>query len=187
MGRPVLPRKDSMEKTLGFLDFVQAVAIRTIRRERSVPLPKIREAVERAEKVYKLTNIFARPHCTVLFDGDIHIYPEGCDSPVQITGKRLNQMGMRPIVEPYQRDLSFDVNGLARLFTAFKFEDQSVIIDPAVRFGEPYVKSCGYAARTFYDAVLSEGGITEAAKAFDVPSQAVEAAYRYYDSLPIAA
>jgi uncharacterized protein (DUF433 family) len=187
MGRAVLPRNDEHEKTLGFLDFVQAIAIRTIRRDRNVPLPKIREAVERAEKEFKLTNIFARPHCTVLFMGDIFIYPKDGDSPVQVTGKRPNQLAIKPLVEPYQRDLAFDDEGLARLFTAFKYGSEEVVIDPAVRFGEPYVPSCGYSARTLHDAVLSEGGFNEAAKAFGVSNEAVEVAFRYYDSLATAA
>jgi hypothetical protein len=39
MGRAVLPRSDAHEKTLGFfLDFVQAIAIRIIRREQWVPV-----------------------------------------------------------------------------------------------------------------------------------------------------
>jgi hypothetical protein len=187
MGRAVLPPTGDGEKTLSFWDFVQAIAIRTIRRERKVPLSKIREAVERAERDYGLTNIFARPHQTVLFAGEIFIYPKDTDAPVQITGKKPHQMAMRPLVEPYQRDLAFDEQGLARLFTAFRFADQEVVIDPAVRFGEPYVPSCGYSARTLHDAVLSEGGVPEAAKAFGVSEEAVEVAFRYYDSLEAAA
>ena len=187
MGRAVLPPSGSEERTLSFWDFVQAMAVRTIRRERQVPLPKIREAVERAERDYGLTHIFARPHRTVLFAGDIFIYPKDTDAPVQITGKHPHQLALRPVVEPYQRDLAFDEQGLANLFTAFRFADQSVVIDPAVRFGEPYVASCGYTARTLHDAVLSEGGVTEAAKSFDVPEPAVEVAFRYYESLEPAA
>jgi uncharacterized protein (DUF433 family) len=187
MGRPVLPPSGSEEKTLTFLDFVQAMAVRAIRREKHVPLPKIRDAVAVAEKRYNLTHIFARPHCTVLFMGDIFIYPKDCDAPVQITGKRPHQMALRPLIEPFQRDLSFDEKGLANLFTAYRYADESVVIDPAVRFGEPCVPSCGYSARTLYDAVLSEGGVTEAAKAFGVAEAAVDVALRYYESLDLAA
>jgi hypothetical protein len=119
--------------------------------------------------------------------GDIFVYPKDTDAPVQITGKRPNQIALRPLVEPYQRDLAFDAQGLARLFTAFRFADQEVIIDPAVRFGEPYVPSCGHSARTLHDAVLSEGGVAEAAKAFGIGEPAVEVAFRFYDSLAVAA
>lgn len=187
MGRAVLPPSGTEEKTLTFLDFVQAMAVRAIRRERNVPLPKIREAVAVAESKYGLTHIFARPHCTVLFQGDIFIYPKDHEAPVQITGKLPHQMAMRPLVEPFQRDLSFDANGLANLFTAYRYANESVVIDPAVRFGEPCVPSCGYSARTLHDAVLSEGGVAEAAKAFDVPEAAVDVALRYYESLDLAA
>jgi uncharacterized protein (DUF433 family) len=187
MGRPVMPHENAGEKVLTFLDLVQAIAVRTIRHEYRVPLPKIREAVERAQRHYKLTNIFARPHCTVLFSGDIFIYPEGGVAPVQVSGKQPNQMGLKTVVELYQRDLSFDENGLAKLYSAFRYANAVVLMDPAVRFGEPYVEGCGYSARTLRDAVLSEGGVTEAAKAFGVSEEAVEVAYRYYDSLELAA
>lgn len=188
MGQAVMrPSSSREERTLSFLDLVQAMAVRDIRRVHKVPLPKIREAVQRAEADYQLSHIFARPHCSVLFEGDIFIYPKGEASPVQVSGKRPHQVALRPIVEAFQRDLSFDENGLARLFTAFRFADESVVMDPAVRFGEPCVTSCGYSARTLYDAVLSEGGVTEAARAFDVPEAAVDVALRYYESLALAA
>jgi uncharacterized protein (DUF433 family) len=187
MGRPVLPAAATEEKTLGFLDFVQALAVRDIRRVHKIPLPKIRAAVQRAEHDYRLTHIFARPHCSVLFDGDIFIYPEGESSPVQVSGKHPHQIGLRQIVEPFQRDLSFDERGLANLFTAYRYADEKVVIDPAVRFGEPCVPSCGYSARTLHDAVLSEGGVPQAAKAFGVPEAAVDVALRYYESLELAA
>ena len=187
MGKAVVPPSGMDEKTLSFWDLVQAMAVRAIRRERNVPLPKIREAVQRAEEHFGLTHIFARPHRTVLFAGEIFIYPEGQEAPVQLTGKRPHQLAMRPLVEPNQRDLAFDASGLATLFTAFRFADQSVIINPAIRFGEPFVESCGYSARTLYEAVLSEGGVNQAAKVFAVPEAAVDAAFRYYDSLPLAA
>jgi hypothetical protein len=188
MGKAVLPPSGSAEdRTLGFLDLVQAMAVRDIRRVHKVPLPKIREAVQRAEADYQLTHIFARPHCSVLFDGDIFIYPRGEAAPVQVSGKRPHQVALRPIVEAFQRDLSFDENGLARLYTAYRFADQAVIMDPAVRFGEPFVESCGYSARTLHEAVLSEGGVVEAAKAFGVPEEAVDVAFRYYESLNLAA
>lgn len=187
MGKAVMTPSGPDEKTLSFLDLVQALAVRAIRREKNVPLPKIRQAVQIAERDYGLSHIFARPHQTALFMGDIFVYPEGQDSPVQLTGKLPHQLAIRKLVEPYQRDLAFSESGLARLFTAFRFADQSVVIDPAVRFGEPYVTSCGYSARTLYEAVLSEGGVPQAAKAFDVAEDAVDAAFRYYDSLPLAA
>lgn len=188
MGKAVLPPTAAPEeRTLTFLDLVQAMAVRDIRRLHKVPLPKIREAVRRAETDYALTHIFARPHCSVLFEGDIFIYPKGEASPVQVSGKRPHQIALRPIVEVFQRDLSFDEDGLARLFTAYRFADEAVVMDPAVRFGEPCVTSCGYSARTLHDAVLSEGGVPEAARAFDVPEAAVDVALRYYESLAVAA
>jgi uncharacterized protein (DUF433 family) len=188
MGRPVLPHESNGgEKALGFLEFVQALAIRTLRRDYKLGLSKIREAIERAEHDYGVKHLFARPHQTVLFGREIFIYPDGQPAPVQITGKQVHQLGLRQVVETYQRDLSFDEEGLAHLYHAFRFRDRAIVINPAVRFGEPYVESCGYTAKTLRDAVLSEGGVSEAAKAFGVAEDEVEVAYRYFDSLEQAA
>lgn len=187
MGERVISKVADEEKTLNFLDFVQALAVRTMRNEYKIPLPKIREAISLAEKDYGQTHIFARPHKTVLFGKDILITLDGLPGPLQLTGKNPHQITIRPVVEMYLRDLSYDENGLANLFTAFKYANQRVIIDPAVRFGEPYVPDCGYSAQTLRDAVISEGGVREAAKAFDVHEDAVEVAYRYYESLKTAA
>lgn len=187
MGERVIPKDNGEEKTLNFLDFIQALAVRTMRTEYKVPLPKIREAIVRAEQEYGQTHIFARPHKTVLFGKDILISLDGLPGPLQLTGKNPNQITIKPVVEMYLRDLGYDDTGLANLFTAFKYANQRVLIDPAVRFGEPYIPDCGYSAQTLRDAVISEGGVREAAKAFDVHEDAVEVAYRYYESLKTAA
>lgn len=188
MGLPVLPQAAATsERVLSFLEFVEALAVRTLRRDYNIPLPKIRDAVTRAERDYGMKHIFARRHRTVLFAREIFIYPDGQESPVQVSGRNPNQVGIRPVIEPHQRDLSFDDQGLTRLYRAFVYGACSVIMDPTVRFGEPYVESCGYTAKTLRDAVHSEGGVPEAAKAFGVAEDEVEVAYRYFDSLEFAA
>lgn len=186
-GASVFSRQGADNKVLTFLDFVQALAVRTIRTDYKVPLQKIREAIDRAEREYGQTHIFARPHKTFLFGKEILFSLDGLPGPLQLTGVHSNQVTIRPVVEMYLRDLNFDESGVANLFTAFRYANQKVLIDPAVRFGEPYVPDCGYSAQTLRDAVISEGGVKEAAKAFEVPEDAVEVAYRYYESLKSAA
>ena len=50
---------------------------------------------------------------------------------------------------------TFDKRGLAHSFRAFQWGNYTVSMDPAVRFGEPLIRSCGYTARALWEAVLN--------------------------------
>ena len=92
-------------------------------------------------------------------------------------------MLLKPVVVLYKEDLGYDRKGLANLYTAFKYEDLTVEMNPSIRFGEPIVKSCGYSAQTLWEAATSEGSMERAASAYGVDRKEVEAACRYFDHL----
>lgn len=77
------------------------------------------------------------------------------------------------------RDLKFSKGGLAELYTAFRFEDQAVIMNPAFSFGEPVMKENGYPAHVLWRAVIAEGSVERAAELYEASVGSVEAAYRY--------
>ena len=103
----------SGEKFITFVDFVQALAIRDIRRQHNVSLQKIREALNRAKEEYHITHPFAMNHRTFLLEKDIHITLHNDDDLTQLTCKKPGQMTMRPIIEVYLQDLTFSEDGLA--------------------------------------------------------------------------
>jgi uncharacterized protein (DUF433 family) len=180
-GKPVLPSRElEEERTVSFLDFVQAMAIRAIRLQHKIPLEKIRKALKIAEREFKLPHLFARQHVTFLFHGAIvvklseHEFVEASGA-----GNRL----MERIIELYLQDLTFDANGLAATYTAFKWKEHDIVMNPKLRFGEPVVTSCGYSAKALWDGFLAEGSVGATAKAYDVQPAEVEAACRYFDIL----
>lgn len=174
-------RQSPDQAPVTFIDFVQAMAIRSIRARHSVSLQKIRAAVE-AARIRGVTDIFARKHTTYWDGKEIHIQ-EADGNFRQMTGRHADQTSWRPIVELYMRDLTYGADGLACHYDAFSWKDCAIEMRPAERFGEPMVKSCGYTARVLWEACEAEGTVEGAAQAFGVTVEEAECAARYYDYL----
>ena len=170
------------DKYLTFMDFVQALAIRTFRLTYDIPLQKIRSAVNNAADRYGVEHPFARNHVTYWDGKDIHI--ELTDGLLtQVTGKSLGQGSFKQLVEVYLRDLTFDVDGIAATYRAYTWKDTEIRMNPKIRFGEPIIMSCGYTAQSLWQACITEGSIEAGSKAYGVAVNEAEAAYRYYDFL----
>lgn len=177
------------EKIVTFLDFVQALAIRAIRSRHKITLTRIRQAVEIAQE-NNIQYPFAVAHTTYLFSdqqdqghGDIVLEIDG--KLLQASGTHRKNYVMREIAELYMCDLHFDEQtGLANKYDAWVDQERGkIVMDPRVRFGEPYLETCGHTAETLWDAYQVEGGITPAARAFDVEDSDIELALLFYDHL----
>ncbi len=190
--RPQLGQIDD-ERTVTFLDLVQALSIRAIRTDYKIPLQKIREAVEHAQDQFGIQYPFATQHTTYLLSdgmkdghGEIVIQIQGRDEDprmIQISGRNSGNYVIRQVAEYFSDDLHFAASGLADLWTPLKLDDDAVTLNPRVRFGEPMIQSCGITARTLFEAVHSEGSILNAADAYGVEASAVKLACRYFDNL----
>ncbi|MBN2447218.1 MAG: hypothetical protein JXO22_10855 [Phycisphaerae bacterium] len=177
---------DDDERTVTFLDFVQALTIRAIRRERNVPLQKIREAVATATEHYNVPYPFAVQHRTFLYDNDIHIElptkSPGHQTVTQISGQLKGQTLIREIAEPHLEDLSFS-GGLASCYKAFEAQGRNITLDPTRRFGQPMVDNCDYSVAALLHAYQTEGSVRAAAEALGVSNDDVLMAIRYDDHL----
>jgi len=188
--RPELPNVG--DKLVTFRDFMQALSVRHIRRELNISLQKIRDAVNRATDLYGVDYPLARKHVTYAFGNELYIRVLLGDGPdeqfIGATGKVKNQLTIREIVELSMRDVTdWTPEGYALAYRAFQWEKFEVVMNPRRRFGEPIVMSCGFTAQALYEAFKSEGGFEPAAAAYGVEAQEVETAFRYFDSLDLAA
>jgi len=171
------------EKVISFLNFVEAVAVRSLRFDYDVPFPKIREAIEGAKRDYGIDHPFAHgDHRTVLIGKDLHIFV-GKDktNPVQLTGRHKRQKSFRHCLEGYIRDLEFGEDRLARIYNAAKYNNQKIVMNPKFYFGAPILLDSGITAETLWRAAVAEGSYERAAQLYKVTVPAVEAAYRYYN------
>ncbi|HVT90596.1 MAG TPA: helix-turn-helix domain-containing protein [Tepidisphaeraceae bacterium] len=168
---------------LSFVDLVQALAIRSIRNAGTLSLQKIRLAIQEANK-FGITYPFARQHTTFLFRDDIVIDVAG--QLIQITGQYRRQQLIRPVVELYLKDLTFDPeSGLASEWVPLRDakDDRRIVIKPTLQYGAPVVMNCGYTVNSLVTAVDSEGSPKAAADMYDVPEDDVIFALRYEDML----
>jgi uncharacterized protein (DUF433 family) len=170
-------------KRITFIDFIEALAIRALRTDHNVPLQKIREAIRNARDEYQIQHPFAhKDHRTVLIGRDLHIFfKDDPEHPVGLTGRDFRQKSMRPCIEAYMRDLEYGPDGLARLYRAYRHAGHDVVMNPKLHFGEPFVETSGYTAETLWRAAVAEGSIERAAELYEVPVEAVESAYRYWN------
>jgi hypothetical protein len=179
--------KGGDEKTVTFLDFVQALAIRAIRTQYpKISLQKIRKAVDLAGEKLGIDYPFAREHKTFIYDGrEITLEIKG--NLVALSGKFSKNLLFGPIAELYSQRLTFGTDGLASDFCAWGIGDCCIRMDPKRRFGEPVVISSGYTAHALWEASIIEGGIAAAARAYGVEERDVILACDYYDHLSVAA
>jgi uncharacterized protein (DUF433 family) len=197
-GKPVIERqlRDSSEKVVTFLDFIQTLAVRDVRNRHGISLPKIRQGVDAARKRYSIEYPLACQHTIYLFSdqrgeghGEIVIRLPGEqagveDQLVQLTGQDRGNLMFVPVVEMFLDDLQFDPDtGLASVYSPLKDGDASIVLNPRRRFGEPIVEPGGYTVETLWHATNTEGGVKEAAEAYGVTTAEVKLANKYYDTL----
>jgi uncharacterized protein (DUF433 family) len=203
-GSPVVeaqvPQTD--DKIVTFLDFVQALAIRRIRNERpGISLQKIRQAYFTAKETFKVDFPFALEATRIGLFGPpdrperqevwlcIGEDEEEVQRYFQLTGKERKNQLIGEVVRTYASRLLFDdTTKLAMKYFPFPISPRTevtnrIVMDPGVRFGEPYIESCGYTAQTLFDAYQSEGDIGRAAENYGVSPEEITLAIDYFDYL----
>lgn len=176
----VVPQYDPEERLVGFLDLVQALALHEIRMQKRISLLKLRQAVKFARDKLGMKYPFAMEHTTYLLDDNVVIRRVSNDIEefIEASGKHCGQKLFK-FVEIYLKNLQFDDKGLANRYQIFR-SDQNVpiIMDPRFRFGEPLLPS-KYSAMTIWEAVVVEGGIEPASRAYGIPEEEADAAYKF--------
>lgn len=168
-------------RLITFLDLVQSMAIRAIRRQKKVSLQKIRKTVLKAQEC-GVPFPFATKHRTFVFADDVVLRLNGGEL-IQVTGKYQNNSLLEPIVYEYLEDIGFDDQGLAHDYKPIRRAHRSVILSPSVNYGAPSVMPCRYTVSTLLDAVESEGNANNAASACGVHPIDVELAIQYEEKL----
>jgi len=172
-------------KYVSFIEFVEAMAVGELRRM-GISLQKIREAIDTANKTYRIEHPFAhKTHKTFAIGKDLYITIDGVD-PVGLTGIDKFQTSSKQILEVYMKGLSFGPDNLANSFTAFANKASLITMTPSKLFGEPLVVRCGYSAQTLWNAANEEGSMEVAARNYGVEEEDVETACLYWNSLKAA-
>jgi len=172
---PVIEPELGSDRIITFHDLVQAKAIQIARSE-GIPLPKIRQAIETAKQAYDVTLPLARKNHLLWFNGDLHIQ---LNHIFQVSGKGKHQETAKEIMLPYAKDLHFDAQGLACMWTPYAKFQRQIVIDPHRQFGQPLVDKTGYRADVLWMAYHSEGSYAAAADVYNVSIEDVKLAVAY--------
>ena len=173
------------DKSVSFLDFVQALGVRSITtspKTSRIPVGKIRVAVETAKRIYGIEYPLAIQHKVFVFGNDLVIETPKQEL-VQVSGRHKGNMVIKEIAELYMRKLRFGDDGFANLYHAWGQGNDEIVMNPQLRFGEPMFPEYGFTVETLFNAVATEGSIGAAAKCYEVPISAVETAIEYFDHL----
>lgn len=171
------------ERLVTFYDLLQAKAI-DVARQNNIPLKKIRQAIKTAQKEYDIEFPLVHHHQMLWYEGELHIKRNGI---YQLSGKQKHQMSIGTIIEPYAKDLHFDKQGLAFMWTPFENKGIKISLNPKVQFGQPLVGNTGYPADVLYQSYLAENSVQGVEDEFGVSKDEVETAILYIKNLQEAA
>lgn len=173
------------DQFLSFTDLIEAIYVRKLRREFRISFPVIRTAIDTAKALKKVDHPFAHPdfRTVVVGKSEITIIERGEEARMVSLAPDPGQISDTTILEQFIDDLEFDNNNKIIKLIAFKAPTDRIIITPDFNFGAPMLEKCKYPAEILWLAKQSEGGLKEAAEAYEVDESTVQAAVDYYESI----
>lgn len=177
--KPVIEIADRLDRKLSFINLIEAFVLAGIRREHSVPLPKVRRAVDYLRRRFASR----RPLAEEQFETDgVHLFVQKFGELIGVSQE--GQLAMREMLKDRLKYVKRDPRGVPEklvLFAALPAELErgtAVIIDPRISFGRPVLD--GFGVRTSILAERFDAGetIEELVRDYGVPSEAVQNALR---------
>ena len=164
---------------LSFLDIQQARVISAFRHA-GVSLQSIRRALRSASEILGTPTPFA--HSDIQTDGrSLFLKTTDAGSEKVLVDLLKSQYTFERIIRPTFKDIDFDNKVASRWWPLSR--SRRVVIDPRRSFGRPVDVETGVETEVLVSAVEAEGGVKEAAAAFDVPVAAVKAAIEFETKL----
>ena len=175
--RSVINIADAKDRKMSFINLVEAFVLAGIRREHSIPLPKVRKAVDYLRRTFKTR----RPLAEVQFETDgVDLFVERFGALIGATQE--GQLQMREIIRDRLKRVLRDPKGIPQkivLFPARKpSEKGDIVIDPRLSFGRPVIDGYGLRTSILAERFYSGETVEELASDYGVPSEAIQNALR---------
>lgn len=141
--KPVILLPGNNESLLSFMNLVEANILAAIRRKHSVPLPKVRQALNYLREKFPSKHPLANHR----FESDgLNLFVEKYGQLINVS--RAGQLAIRQLLEAHLRRIERDAAGLpVRLYPFTRRlnleEPKVVVIDPYVSFGRPVLVGTG--------------------------------------------
>ncbi|MDH3692291.1 MAG: DUF433 domain-containing protein [Gammaproteobacteria bacterium] len=173
---------DNHPTLLSFLNLVELHVLAAIRRKHTVPMPKVRAAIEYLREHTR--SAAGRQHPLI----SKQLETDGLDLFVERYGELVNiskagQMAMREVMSAALHRIERDPRGIPiKLypFTRSRIDDAPamVVIDPALSAGRPVIAGTGLATEVIADRYKAGESVNELAKDYERKKAEIEEAIR---------
>ena len=176
--RPVIEIADRRQSRLSFINLVEAFVLAGIRREHSVPLPKVRKAVEYLKRTFSSH----RPLADELFVTDgVDLFVEKFGALIGAT--QDGQVQLREIIRDRLKYVRRDPNGVPEKIVLFpgasaNQRSASIVIDPRLSFGRPVIDGFGIRSAIINERFMANESMEDIARDYAVPVEAIQNAIR---------
>lgn len=181
--RPVIDIADRKGRQLSFINLVEAFVLAAIRREHSISLPKVRQAVTYLRRTFDTT----RPLADEQFATDgVHLFVEKFGALVGVTEE--GQTHLREVILNQLKYIRRDPKGVPEKIVLFPVPGPAkgdVVIDPRLSFGRPVLDGIGVRTSILVERFRAGDSIEQLAREYNAESDAIQNAIRC--ELPFAA
>lgn len=176
--RPLIRLPDRDER-LSFYNLIEAHVLRALRTRHSVPLKKVRAAVDYAEKDLGIERLLISRELQTT-GGDIFLEHYGQLIDLSLSG----QLAMRKIFENYLRRVEWDDSALPARFYPFLGDEaldgaRRIVIDPTMAFGRPIIVKRGISTAAVAGRVDAGESVQEIAADYGLDINEIEEALIY--------
>ena len=168
---------------LSFLNMVELHVLAAIRRKHSVPMPKVRKAIDYLQsQTIKSTISYRHPLISQQLETDgLDLFIERYGQLVNIS--RAGQTAMREVLSTALKRIERDTKGVpVRLFPFTRNQLERapalVVMDPALSAGRPVIAGTGLATEIIAERYKAGDSIRELAKDYERKPSEIEEAIR---------
>jgi uncharacterized protein (DUF433 family) len=175
--RSVIEIADRRDRKLSFINLVEAFVLAGIRREHSIPLPKVRKAVEYLRRTFGTR----RPLAEERFEADgVNLFVEKFGALIGVTQE--GQLQMREIIRDRLKRVLRDPKGIPQKIILFPAQELAatgnVVIDPRMSFGRPVLEGLGIRTTILAERFMAGEDIGDLARDYEAPLEAIQNAIR---------
>lgn len=171
--RPVIEIAGRQGRQLSFINLVEAFVLSAIRREYSIPLPKVRKAVDYLRRSFKTHRPLADEQFTT--DG-VDLFVEKFGALIGATQE--GQVQMREVILDRLKYVRRDPKGVPQKIILFPARGAAakgdVVIDPRISFGRPVLDGFGVRTAILAERFHAGDSIDALAHDYGVPPEAIE-------------
>lgn len=176
---PLIKRPTTGDSRLSFTNLIEAHVLRALRRTHLVPMGKVREALDYAQKEFNIQRLLISEQLRAGPAGELFLRQVG--DLVNLT--RAGQLAMKRILDAHLKRVVHENDNPVKLYPMLPDgnlgNSRRILIDPHVSFGRPVLVKVGVATAILAERYDAGEQIDEIAHDYEIEVSDVEAAIVY--------